>query len=341
MEAADSNNNIKPANLEDRIHPELRDYFLAIPKTVKAFEEEKIPLIREGAKTQMASRPQYSDENLNVSTTQIPGPEGAPEVTIKIYKPKDIANDKRLPGLLWIHGGAFLFGNADASVYWPIMFADQAQCVSVVVDYRLAPENPYPDGLEDCYTTLLWIAKNDEELGIDKERIVVGGESAGGGLTAALTLLTRERKGPKIFFQMPLYPMIDDRNITSSSYEISDQRCWNRESNLSAWGFYLKDYKDKEIPIYAAPSRTQDLSNLPPAFIFIGDLDVFRDETINYAQRLMKAGVPVELHVYSGCTHSFEVKYAKTEIAQRVFSTGLSAFKNAVNLRVIPLSKTT
>jgi len=324
-------NNIKPANFDDRIHPELRDYFLSIQRATRSFEEDQIPLTRQGVNITMASRTKFPQENLDITTRKIPGPESAPEILIKIYKPKDIASEKKLPGLLWIHGGGFIFGDIDGSVYWPAMFADQVQCVSVTLDYRLAPEHPYPAGLEDCYAALVWMTKNTEELGIDIERIAVGGDSAGGGLTAALTLLARDRKGPKICFQMPLYPMIDDRNVTFSSYEITDSRAWNRESNLAAWGLYLKNYKDKEIPIYAAPSRAQDLSNLPPAFTFIGDLDVFRDETIEYTRRLMQAGIPVEFHIYSGCVHAFEVKYAKTELAQRVFATGLSAFKNAVN----------
>ena len=324
-------NNIKPANFDERVHPELKENFLKIPKVIKPFEEEKIPLTRKGVTTMFSLRTKYPDDNLKVSTRKIPGPEGAPEVEIKIYKPKEADTNTKLPGLLWIHGGGYLFGNLDSASYWPVCLADQAKCVSIVVDYRLAPEHPYPAGLEDCYATLVWIVKAAEELGIDVDRIAVGGESAGGGLTAALTLLARDRKGPKILFQMPLYPMIDDRSITSSSYEITDERTWNRATNTTAWPMYLKNLQGKEIPIYAAPARAKDLSNLPPAFTFIGDLDVFRDETIDYAQRLLQAGVPVEFHVYPGCTHSFEVAYTGTELAKRVFSTGVYAFKNAVS----------
>jgi len=266
---------------------------------------------------------------LDVSTRTIPGPEGAPEVPVKIFKPKESGSEK-LPGILWIHGGGFIFGNADSSS-WPIALADQVKCVSVVLDYRLAPEHPYPAGLEDCYSTLVWMTQAADELGIDVDRTIVGGESAGGGLAAALTLLTRDRKGPKIFFQMPLYPMIDDRNTTHSSYEITDEGTWNRETNISAWGMYLKNHKGQETPIYAAPARAKDLSGLPPAFTFIGDLDVFRDETIDYTQRLMQTGTPVEFHVYPGCTHGFEVFFGQLELSKKVIASGIEALKNALN----------
>lgn len=324
------NNQIKPVNVDERVHTDFRDIWITIPKGMKPLEEDKIVETRKVVNHVMASFPKYPTDNLDVSNRTIPGPEGAPEMTIRIYKPKDSGSEK-LPGLLWVHGGGYLFGDIDSAGQWPVRLADQVRCVSVVVDYRLAPENPYPAGLEDCYAALVWIAKKAEELGIDADRIAVGGESSGGGMTAALTLLARDRKGPKIFFQMPLYPMLDDRNITPSSYEITDEGSWNRGTNLSAWEMYLKNYKGKETPIYAAPSRSKDLFGLPPAFTFIGDLDVFRDETIEYSQRLMQAGIPVELHVYSGGTHGFDVFFTEADLSKRVFSTGVAAFKNAVS----------
>jgi len=326
----ENNNQIKPVNINDRVHLDYRDIWITLPKGMKPFEEDKIAGSRKVVNHVLASLPSYPTDNLEITNRTIPGPEGAPEIAVRIYKPKDSGSEK-LPGILWAHGGGYLFGNIDSAGQWPIRLADQVKCISVVVDYRLAPEHPYPAGLEDCYAALVWVVQNAEELGIDVDRIVVGGESAGGGMSAALTLLARDRKGPKIFFQMPLYPMLDDLNITSSSYEITDERSWNRETNISAWGMYLKNYKGKETPIYAAPSRAKDLSGLPPAFFFIGDLDVFRDETIEYSQRLMQAGTPVELHVYSGGTHAFDVFFSETDLSKRVFSTGVSALKNAVS----------
>jgi len=324
------NNHIQPVNVDERVHPEFRDIWLTFPKEAKGFEEDKIVETRKFLDQLLSSPQKYPTDNLDVSNRTIPGPEGGPEIAVRIYKPKDCGSEK-LPGILWIHGGGLLFGNMDSATQWPVRLADQIRCVSIVFNYRLAPEHPYPAGLEDSYAALVWVAQNAEELGIDVDKIVVGGESAGGGLAAALTLLARDRKGPKIFFQMPLYPMIDDRNITSSSYEITHGGSWNRVANISAWEMYLKNYKGQEIPIYAAPARAMDLSSLPPAFTFIGDLDVFRDETIDYSQRLMQAGVPVELHVYPGGIHGFEIFFNETEISKRVLSTGVTALKNAVN----------
>jgi len=324
-------NSIKPVNIDDRVHPEFREVYKQKPPGLKAFEEDKIKETRQVVDYIMTTFAQYPRDNLNVSNKTIPGPEGAPEISVRIYKPKDTHANTKLPGLLWIHGGGYLFGNPDSAGYWPVCLADQVKCVAVVVDYRLAPEHPYPAGLEDCYAALVWMTKAAEELGIDVDRIAVGGESGGGGLTAALTLYARDKKGPKICFQMPLYPMLDDRNTTPSSYEITDGRNWNRDTNISAWAMYLKDYKDKEIPIYAAPSRAKDLSNLPPTFTFVGDLDVFRDETIDYTQRLMQAGVPVEFHVYPGGTHGFEVCFPEIELSKRISASGVYALKTAVN----------
>ncbi len=324
-------NNIKPVNIDDRVHPEFREIYKQKPSAMKPFEEDKIKETRQIVDYVMTTFGQYPTDNLEVTNKSIPGPEGAPEISIRIYKPKDTDASTKLPGLLWIHGGGYLFGNISSSGYWPICLADRVKCVTVALDYRLAPEHPYPAGLEDCYATLVWMSKAAEELGIDVDRIAVGGESAGGGLTAALALLTRDRKGPKLCFQMPLYPMLDDRNITPSSYEITDGRNWNRDTNVSAWAMYLKDYKDKEIPIYAAPSRAKDLSNLPATWTFVGDLDVFRDETIEYTQRLMQAGVPVELHVYSGGVHGFDVAFSEIELSKRVFDLGVYALKTALN----------
>jgi len=273
-----------------------------------------------------------------VTSRHIPGPEGAPEVYVKIYKPKDSGSTK-LPGLLWMHGGGMLFGHAEFCAYWAPCLADQAKCVAVVVDYRLAPEHPYPAGLEDCYATLVWMTQAAEELGIDVDKIAVGGESSGGNLATALCLLARDRNGPKVCFQMPLYPMLDDTNSTPSSYDITDERTWNRQINMTAWSLYLKNHQDKEVPIYAAPTRAKDLSNLPPAFTFVGDLDAFRDEAIDFFQRMMQAGVPVELHVYAGCTHGFEVFFAEKEVSKKAVSTGVYALNKALNCSVVENEK--
>lgn len=324
-------NKIKPLNFDEKVRPEFKEEFAKFSHSFKDFQEDKFPARRKEMNDQIKEFPKYHSENILVETRNIPGPENAPEIRIKIYKPKDRSSDK-LPGVLWIHGGGQLFGSADFTAYWGPLLVEKVDCIVVAVDYRLAPEHPYPAGIEDCYAALVWMSKEPEELGgIDGSRIAVAGESAGGNLTAALCLLARDRKGPKICLQMPLCPMLDDRNQTHSSYEITDERVWNREVNLAAWKMYLKDYEGKETPIYAAPSRAKDLSNLPPVYTFIGELDLFRDETIEYVQRLMQAGVPVDFHIYSGCFHVFEMLFPDLEFTKRVFNMSINALKRVLH----------
>lgn len=177
-------------------------------------------------------------------------------------------------------------------------YVNEVNCVIVSVQYRLTPEHPFPAGTEDCYAALQWFYENAEQLGVDATRIGIDGASAGGGLTLAVSLMARDRQGPPLIFQMPLYPMIDHRNTTPSRYEITDKRVWGREHNLKAWNMYLGEEGDKDVSPYAAPAHATDLSGLPPTFTFIRDLDPFRDETIELVAKLSQAGVPTEFTLY-------------------------------------------
>jgi acetyl esterase/lipase len=183
-------------------------------------------------------------------------------------------------------------------------YALDIDCVVVSMQYRLAPEDPYPAGVEDCYAALVWTVQHADELGIDATRIAVGGESAGGGLAAATALLARDRKGPELVFQALTYPMLDDRNNTPSARELHDIPSWSQQHNDSAWRAVLgMKAGSPDVEPYAAPARATDLSGLPPTLIQVGEIDVFRDEDITYATRLLQAGVPTELHVYPGAYH--------------------------------------
>ena len=175
-------------------------------------------------------------------------------------------------------------------------------CLVASVDYRLAPENPYPSAPDDCYAALLWFTNNASELGISSSRIAIGGASAGAGLAASTSLRARDESGPEIVFQLLTYPMLDHRNTNPSSYGVMDDfRVWNRKANLISWEAYLGDLTD--IPSYASPSLEVNLSNLPPTMISVGALDNFVDECIDFAQRLMQAGVRTDLRVYAGAFH--------------------------------------
>jgi acetyl esterase/lipase len=303
-----------------RVAPELKEILTVFPPL-------NLPEGLEAAR-QAPAIPIEKLESVNISTRTIPGGDSQ-EMKIKIYEPVS-RNAGKLPALLFIHGGGYVLGDVDGSDGDCQLFAEEAQCVVVSVEYRLAPEHPYPAPLEDCYAALVWMTNAAEELKIDVSRVAIAGQSAGGGLTAALSLLARDRKGPAISFQMPLYPMIDDRNVTPSSYEITDERAiWNRGNNLAGWRMYLGEHANGEISPYAAPAHAKNLSNLPPTFTCVGQLDPFRDETIEYVAKLAQAGVAVEFHLYPGAYHGFELLNPTSEIGKQARSEYVQALKKA------------
>ena len=212
-----------------------------------------------------------------------------------------------------------------------VEYAVQLGCVVVSVEYRLAPEHPHPAPVEDCYAGLVWTAKNAAELGIDPDRLAVGGLSAGGGLAAGTVLLARDRGGPALAFQLLVCPMLDDRNVTPSSHEFAEAVVWNRAANLFGWTALLGDAAGTdEVSPYAAPARATDLSGLPPAYIDVGELEVFRDECVDYAQRLVQAGVSTEFHLYPGAFHGFDGMIPDAEISRRAAAERVVALRRAL-----------
>ncbi|HYC22028.1 MAG TPA: alpha/beta hydrolase [Candidatus Bathyarchaeia archaeon] len=243
-----------------------------------------------------------------------PGRDGH-AASARVYAPPRAGAGR--PCILWIHGGGYMFGSGLMTDPRLNRWVEEFDCVVVSAEYRLAPEHPYPGPLDDCYAALTWTAANSTELGIDPSRIVVAGASAGGGLAAALVLLARDRREVPVAFQLLIYPMIDDRNLTPSSH-IVGAPVWSREANLLGWRAYLgREPGGSDVPIYAAPARAGDLATMPPTWIGVGTLDVFRDENIDYAKRLLAAGIPVELHVYPGATHGFELMAPDAAVARR------------------------
>ena len=258
-------------------------------------------------------------EGVESRDLQVPGPDELPAVNVRIYRPEQQGKD--LPALLWVHGGGYVLGNIDNDDITAREMTRDTGCIVVSVDYRLAPEHPYPAALEDCYTVLRFLFEHHNELKIDPTRIAVGGYSAGGGLAASLALLARDRAEVEIIFQLLIYPMIDDRNVVPASDEVPDSLLWTRESNLIAWRSYLGHEPGIDnVSPYAAAIRAEDLSNLPPAYIPVGSLDLFLQENIEYARRLIAADVKAELHVYPGAYHTFD-KFAPTAaVSQRFFA---------------------
>ncbi|AUY51056.1 alpha/beta hydrolase [Streptomyces sp. CB01881] len=240
-----------------------------------------------------------------VEELRVPGAAGDPDVTLVSARPAGIGGP--LPLLYYLHGGGMVVGNA-----WSVLplLQDVALTLEVAVvsvEYRLAPQTRYPGPLEDCYAGLVWVSEHAAELGIDADRIVIGGKSAGGGLAAALALLTRDRGGPTPVGQLLLFPMLDDRNTTFSSHQMAGVDTWDRTSNATAWQALLGDrYGAADLPPYAAPARATDLSGLPPAYIEVGSAETFRDEDVAYADAIWRAGGQAELHVWPGAFHGFD-----------------------------------
>jgi len=317
--------------LDKRVHPELKTFLSAMPESY--LSRENIVESRLVMKN-MHKNEVVTIENVTVTERFITGPSDAPDVRIRIYEPTE--RHSLLPAILYIHGGGFITGSIETYDTRCQMLVSHLDCLVVSVGYRLAPEHPYPAGVEDCYTALEWLAANAAELDIDLSRLAVHGTSAGGGLTAAVSLLARDRKGPKIAFQMPLYPMIDNRCILPSNDEIIDARVWNGPQNHRAWEMYLGPHYADATAIYAAPLHAEDYRNLPPTYTFIGDLDPFRDETIEYIARLTKAGVPTEFHLYPGCFHGFENMVPHAEISQLAIENYMYAFKKAFDKAASP-----
>jgi acetyl esterase/lipase len=230
--------------------------------------------------------------------------EGDPPVPVRIHR--EAGADELRPCLYSIHGGGYVTGSYDQDDYRFDNWCPQLQIVGASVDYRLAPETPYPGPLEDCYRGLVWVYEHAEEIGVDRHRIGIGGVSAGGGLAASLALLARDRGEVPVMFQLLDCPMLDDRQTTPSS-QLEGLPIWSKESNTFGWRSYLGElYGSADVPYTAAPARCQNLSGLPPAFVNVGTVDGFRDEDIDYALRLNQAGVPCELHVYPGACHGYQ-----------------------------------
>jgi acetyl esterase len=263
-----------------------------------------IPAARAGESELLAVLPPYQPPvPLDVDELMVPGPEGSPDVRVRRYRPTD--HDGPLPALVYIHGGGFVVGSLELYDADARRIAAEVGAVVFSVDYRLAPEHPFPAGLEDCYATLVWVADNAGELRVDPDRLAVGGESAGGGLTAGVALLARDRGGPRLCLQFLGIPELDDRLDTESMRTIEAPITTIPNGEIS-WDSYLGIgvRGTGEVSPYAAPARATDLAGLPPALVTAYEFDALRDEGIAYAQRLLAAGVSTELHVYPGAFHA-------------------------------------
>ncbi|MFJ6512920.1 alpha/beta hydrolase [Streptomyces sp. NPDC091406] len=266
-------------------------------------------------------------EGVLVTDHRLPGPD---PVRVRVYRPR-AADPRPLPCLVWIHGGGMVLGTPEADDARVSRYVLEAGCAVVSVDYRLAPEHPYPGPVEDCYRALRWTAEQAVALGIDPERLAVGGISAGGGLAAATALLARDRGGPRPAFQLLLCPMLDDRNTTISSREFTEAVTWPRANNLYGWAALLgPSAGGDDVSPYAAPARATDLSGLPPAYVDVGELEVFRDECAQYALRLIAAGVSTEFHLWPGAFHGFDGTLPHLTLPRRAAAEQIAVLRRAL-----------
>ena len=279
--------------------------------------------------------PVYEPVNqIDVRDETVPGPSGAPDVRVRVYR--RAGSETPVPGLVYIHGGGFIVGSVDMFEAHALKIVDELDIVIVSVDYRLAPENPFPAPVEDCYAALVWTAAKAGELGIDPARLGVGGESAGGGLAAGTVLLSRDRGGPALAFQYLGIPELDDRLDTDSMRDYVDTPLWNRPNAIYSWTAYLGDARGGEdVSPYAAPARATDLSGLPPAFVTVCQYDPLRDEGMEYARRLAHAGVATELRLYPATFHGTSL-VESAAITRRMFTDEIDALRLGLKVTKSP-----
>lgn len=322
-----------PVPFDPEIAPVL-DALAADPQP--ALSREALPAMRDGAASVFPSAEAViGDRPIDAEDRVIPGPAGAPDLEVTILTPRghDLTRPA-LPVLYNIHGGGMIVGHRSWETGRLVQLVEELGVIAVNVEYRLAPENPYPAGVEDCYAGLVWLAEHAAELGADPDRIVVMGGSAGGGFSAAVALLARDRGGPALAGQLLLCPMIDNTNTTVSSHQYAGIGTWTRETNLLAWECVLGEdlaFSDR-APQYAAPTRATDLSRLPHAFIEVGAAEPFRDEDVEFASRIWAVGGDAELHVWSGGFHGFDIYAPDSELTRAALAARYSWLRRVLGL---------
>ena len=297
-----------PAVTIEYMDPELEAFIPLFPKA-----DLTDPVVeRKNFAALAAAIPEPDTTGMDVEDRTVPAD---PDVAVRIYRPHGASG-----AVVWLHGGGWVMGDLETEHPWAARLAAGSGAMVISVGYRLAPENPYPAALDDVHAVLSWTYEHAGELGIDGDRIAVGGHSAGAGLAAAVALRARDRHGPPIHFQLLNQPGLDDRQLTWSARNFTDTPWMNRDKSTSMWRHYLGTAAGSaDVPPYAAPARAADLTGLPPAHITTAEFCPNRDEGIEYALRLLRSGVSVELHQWAGTFHGSQA-ILSAEISQRQIS---------------------
>ncbi|MFH8343979.1 alpha/beta hydrolase [Streptomyces sp. NPDC018045] len=263
------------------------------------------------------------DERAKVHDLFIPGPGG--QLRLRVYRP---ATGHDLPVILYLHSGAFTYGSPEAEEGHALRYALDAEAVVVSVDYRLAPEHPYPAATDDAYAALTWLAGHAAEIGGDPGRIAVAGVSAGGNLAASTVLRARDLGGPEVVFQVLIYPALDSGMTSASMREFTDTPVLDRDAAEWAWRHYAGG---RDLPPYGSPVQAADLSGLPPAFVVVAEVDPLRDEGRRYAERLSAAGVTTELIQAPGAVHGFDLLFPTARVSERNLADQVRALHEALH----------
>ncbi|MGY1618136.1 alpha/beta hydrolase [Geodermatophilus sp. SYSU D00691] len=275
----------------------------------------------------LRGRPGRPPAGVTVEQLDVPGPDG--EVPLRLFRPA--GQQAPAPALLWIHGGGLVFGAPEQDDRSNAAFARELGITVAAVRYRLAPDHRAPAAVEDVYAGLAGLVARAGELGIDPERVAIGGASAGGGLAANLAHLAHDRGEVRPAFQLLVYPMLDDRTVGRTSVDPRHLRLWTAKSNRYGWGAYLgREPGGPDAPPYAVAARRHDLTGLPPAWIGVGSLDLFHDEDLEYARRLQEAGVPCEVHVVPGAFHGFDMVFRRAGVTTAFWGEQARALRAAL-----------
>ncbi len=278
-----------------------------------------------------ASLPPFAPEP-GVELTQLiaSGADADPPVDLFILRPDNTPTNTTRPALLWFHGGGFVLGDARESLPFLDAAARATGAITISVQHRLSPEATFPAPVDDAAAALHWVVAHAAELGLDPDRIALGGQSAGAAIAASLAQRLRDAGGPRIVFQLLDIPVTDDRVATESALHYGDGLLWNTSNAKLGWRAYLGD-AEGQVPSYAAPARCEDLSGLPPAFVTVAQFDPLRDEGIEYARRLAQANVPTELHLYGGTFHGSSGIAADAAVSRRQNADLIAALGRAIS----------